>query len=196
MAKKDASKKRAPQANDSAKTPTKAAKRPAKAAKRRRNSPAPEKADSVSKPAKRRSAGRPPFKPTAEQRKNVETLAGLGLKRDEICLLVENPTTRAPIDEKTLRRHFRRELDRGAPKMGAKIAESIARKALGDGPQSVTAAIWFSKCRMGWRERVAVDVDVRSGVLVSPPNRSPEEWIAEAASRAATSREPGVEDDD
>lgn len=140
--------------------------------------------------------GKPLFKPTDEQRKHVETLAGLGLRHDEIRLLVENPTTGKAIDADTLARHFSIELARGGPKLAAQIAQSIARKALGDGNQAVTAAIWFSKCRMGWKERVAVDVDIKSGVLISPAGMSPEDWIKAAALRAIGKTEPGAEDGD
>jgi hypothetical protein len=138
--------------------------------------------------------GRPPFKPTDEQRTNVETLAGFGLKHDEIRQLVTNPTTGNPIDADTLARHFSAELARGGPKAAANIAKSLYLKAIGDGNQAVTAAIWYSKCRMGWRERVAVDVDVKSGVLLIPASASAEEWIKAAAARAVGKLEPGTED--
>lgn len=161
---------------------------------RARKKAAAKRAPAVSR-AKKTKGGRPPFVPTAEQRKNVETLAGLGLRHEEICLLVENPTTGHGIDDETLRRHFSVELARGGPKLAAQVAQSIARKALGDGNQAVTAAIWFSKCRMGWKERVHVDVDVKSGVLVTPGTMSPEEWIKAAAAAAVGKTEPGAEED-
>ena len=47
------------------------------------------------------------------------------------------------IDAKTLRKHYREELDTGQIKATVKVAESLFRKALGDGSQSVTAAIFF-----------------------------------------------------
>jgi len=136
--------------------------------------------------------GRPPFRPTDDDRQHVETLAGFGLRREEICLLVRHPKTGAPITEKTLRRHFAHELAVGAPKMGAKVADSLVKRALDmSHPQGATCAIWYSKCRMGWKERVAVDVDVKSGVLIPPASMTPDEWIAAAALRAAKAKEPG-----
>jgi hypothetical protein len=57
-----------------------------------------------------------------------------------------------PIDPKTLRKHYREELDTGHVKANTKIAESLYRKALGDGAQSVTAAIFWLKTRAGWKE--------------------------------------------
>ena len=56
------------------------------------------------------------------------------------------------IDPKTLRKHYRDELDTGQIKATAKVAESLFRKATGDGSQSVTAAIFWLKTRGGWRE--------------------------------------------
>jgi hypothetical protein len=56
------------------------------------------------------------------------------------------------IDPKTLRKHYRDELDNGQIKATAKVAESLFRKATGEGPQSVTAAIFWLKTKGGWRE--------------------------------------------
>ena len=56
------------------------------------------------------------------------------------------------IDPKTLRKHYRAELDVGAIKANSRIAESLYRKALGDGAQSVTAAIFWLKTRAHWKE--------------------------------------------
>jgi hypothetical protein len=56
------------------------------------------------------------------------------------------------IDAKTLRKHYREELDTGQIKATAKVAESLFRKATSDGSQSVTAAIFWLKTRGGWRE--------------------------------------------
>jgi len=56
------------------------------------------------------------------------------------------------IDAKTLRKHYREELDTGQTKATAKVAESLFRKATTEGPQSVTAAIFWLKTRAGWKE--------------------------------------------
>ncbi len=56
------------------------------------------------------------------------------------------------IDPKTLRKHYRHELDNGQVKATAKVAESLFRKATGEAPQSVTAAIFWLKTKGGWRE--------------------------------------------
>ena len=44
---------------------------------------------------------------------------------------------------KTLRKHYRDELDTGQVKASARVAASLFRKAVGDGPQSV---FWARPC--------------------------------------------------
>jgi len=72
-------------------------------------------------------------------------MAGYGVPELSIARVVG-------IDAKTLRKHYRDELDTGQIKATAKVAESLFRKATGDGSQSVTAAIFWLKTRGGWRE--------------------------------------------
>lgn len=152
-------------------------------------------AKSISRANKRkRGPGKPKFEPTVADRQNVETLAGLGIRTDDIKYLVINPQTGKHIAQDTLLRHFSDELASGRPKAHAIIAQTLFNKAKGDGHQSVAAAIWFSKTQMGWREKVAVEVEAKSGVLVAPMSVSPEQWIAATAARAIGKLEPGAEE--
>jgi hypothetical protein len=89
--------------------------------------------------------GRRAHKPDALHRRQVEAMAGYGVPEIAIARVVG-------IDAKTLRKHYREELDTGQIKATAKVAESLFRKATGDGAQSVTAAIFWLKTRGGWRE--------------------------------------------
>lgn len=84
-------------------------------------------------------------------------MAGYGVPEDAIARVLG-------IDPKTLRKHYRDELDTGQIKATAKVAESLFRKATTDGAQSVTAAIFWLKTRGGWRETPQshqVDLGVR-----------------------------------
>jgi len=84
------------------------------------------------------------FKPIDAERKLVEQMCAVGIPQESICLVI-----RDGIDDKTLRKHFRRELDTAAVKANAKIGGTLFNKAInGD----TTAAIWWSKTRMGWKE--------------------------------------------
>ncbi len=89
--------------------------------------------------------GRRAHKPDPPSRRQVEAMAGYGIPEKDIACVLE-------IDPKTLRRHYRRELDKGHIKATAKVSESLYRKATGDGAQSVTAAIFWLKTRAGWKE--------------------------------------------
>jgi hypothetical protein len=89
--------------------------------------------------------GRRSHKPDPFHRRQVEAMAGYGVPELSIARVVG-------IDPKTLRKHYREELDTGQIKATAKVAESLFRKATGDGSQSVTAAIFWLKTRGGWRE--------------------------------------------
>ena len=89
--------------------------------------------------------GRPAHLPDVANRRQVEALAGLGVPELEIAGLLG-------IDPKTLRRHYRQELDQGHTKANVKVAENLFRKACGDGRESVIAAIFWLKTRARWKE--------------------------------------------
>ena len=89
--------------------------------------------------------GRRAHKPDPTSRRQVEAMAAYGVPETDIARVIG-------IDPKTLRKHYRDELDVGAIKANSRIAESLYRKALGDGAQSVTAAIFWLKTRARWKE--------------------------------------------
>ena len=89
--------------------------------------------------------GRRSHRPDERGRRQVEALAGYGVPEHSIARVVG-------IDPKTLRKHYRDELDLGSTKATAKVAEFLFRKATTEGPQCVTAAIFWMKTRGGWRE--------------------------------------------
>ena len=89
--------------------------------------------------------GRRAHRPDERGRRQVEALAAYGVPETDIARVVG-------IDPKTLRKHYRDELDLGATKATAKVAEFLFRKATTEGPQCVTAAIFWMKTRGGWRE--------------------------------------------
>lgn len=71
----------------------------------------------------------------------------------EIARQVINPDTGKPIDEKTLARAFRADLDQGKAKASALVAQSLFKKATqGSGPGAVTAAIFWLKTQARWKE--------------------------------------------
>ena len=92
----------------------------------------------------REGAGRKAFEPTAAERKQVEAMSGYGLPIEQIAVLV-----RDGIDTDTLRKHFAQELISGKAKANAQVGKTLFQKVMaGD----TTAAIWWSKTQMRWKE--------------------------------------------
>ena len=96
-----------------------------------------------------RRAPTPVFEPSEEQRRLVRAMAGFGMPQ-------ENIATPLAIDPKTLRKHFRQELNRGAIQANVKVAQSLFQMAT-EG-RNVAAAIFWMKSRAGWRERHDIHV--------------------------------------
>tara|TARA_R110000868_G_scaffold408157_1_gene690553 strand:- start:44 stop:370 length:327 start_codon:yes stop_codon:yes gene_type:complete len=81
-------------------------------------------------------------KPTKEFRATVESTSGLGLPHEQIAMLIG-------VDDKTLRKHYRHELDMGKAKANGQIAKTLYSKAIaGD----TTSLIWWTKTQMKWAE--------------------------------------------
>jgi len=93
-----------------------------------------------------------PYCATEEQRRLVKAMAGYGVPHEGIAVMLE-------IDPKTLRRHYRRELDRGSVEATAKVAQSLFQMATVD--KNVAAAIFWMKARAGWREKHEVQLTTR-----------------------------------
>jgi hypothetical protein len=94
-------------------------------------------------------AGKPKFNPTEAHRRQVETLAGLGIIKEDIALLIINPNTNEHIAKATLEKYFQVELKAGHVKANSAIAQSLYKQAT---EGNVTAGIWWTKARMGWKE--------------------------------------------
>ena len=91
--------------------------------------------------------------PTQETRKLVESTSGLGLPHESIAVLVG-------IDDKTLRKYYRDDLDRGKALAHSNIAKTLYQKATaGD----TTSLIWWTKSQMRWSETVKQEVTGADG---------------------------------
>jgi hypothetical protein len=75
----------------------------------------------------------------------VEALAGFGMSAADIAHVLT-------IDEERLASSHSAAIESGRIKANAKVAESLFRKATGEGRESVTAAIFWLKTRARWRE--------------------------------------------
>ena len=85
--------------------------------------------------------GRKTFVPTSEQGNSVKVLAGLRIPQEQICQLVINPQTGKPLDEKSLRRHFKREIAAGEIELYARVGNFIVANILGVASPAGTVAI-------------------------------------------------------
>jgi hypothetical protein len=86
--------------------------------------------------------GRRSHQPDPAQRRQVEALAAYGIPAEDISRVVG-------VDPKTLRKHYRDELDLGETKANAQVAGFLFNSAKGG---NVTAQIFWLKTRARWRE--------------------------------------------
>ena len=80
--------------------------------------------------------------PDPAQRRQVEAMAAYGIPADDISRVVA-------IDPKTLRKHYRDELDLGTAKANAQVAGFLFNSARNG---NVTAQKFWLKTRAGWKE--------------------------------------------
>lgn len=104
--------------------------------------------------------GRRAHSPDPVTRRQVEAMAGYGVPETDIATVLA-------IDPKTLRRHYRVELDTGHIKANTKVAENLYRKATGDGREAVVAAIFWLKTRARWKETTVNEVNVTSDPIAA-----------------------------
>lgn len=88
--------------------------------------------------------GQPPFEPTDDERKTVELMVAVGIPHEGIARCI-----RDGIDDKTLRKHFREELDTAVHKANAKVGGAMFNKAIGG---DVGAQKYWMGSRAGWKE--------------------------------------------
>jgi hypothetical protein len=99
---------------------------------------------------------RPQLNPTVEQRAIVKSMAAMGVPHEDIARKIG---VRSP---KTIRKHFREELDLGATEANYKVAQTLFRMATsGEHP---SATIFWAKTRNRFRE-----YPVNSGAPIEPP---------------------------
>jgi hypothetical protein len=99
------------------------------------------------------------FRPTEEERKRVQALAGYGVPHENIAALIGEDG----IDADTLKKHFRKELAQGKAKANARVGQTLFQKATGG---DTTAAIWWSKTQMGWKDTQAHEISGPDGSAV------------------------------
>jgi len=92
---------------------------------------------------KKKPLGRPSWIPTEEQQRQVEELAGLGLRDNDIALIIG-------VSERTIKNKCRELLDSGRAKALEKVSRT-AHQMAASGKWPVMT-IFYLKVRGGWRE--------------------------------------------
>lgn len=93
---------------------------------------------------RREGAGKPAFVPTDEERKQVESYAGMGSSQEDIASLIRNG-----IDRETLVKYFKKDIARGKAKANLKMNDACYQHGLAG---NATLIIWWEKTRCGIRE--------------------------------------------
>jgi len=88
---------------------------------------------------------RPRLKPNTDQRRLVKSMAAMGIPHSDIARKIG---VRSP---KTLRKHFREELDLGIVEANYKVAQTLFQLATGG--EEVAATIFWAKTRNRFREQ-------------------------------------------
>jgi len=104
---------------------------------------------------------RPPHAPSKESRQLVQLHATIGTQQSVIASILG-------IDPKTLRMHYREELDHAMAQANATIGGALFNKAKGG---DTTAMIFWMKTRAGWRERQEIDHTSSDGSMTPAPTQ-------------------------
>ena len=91
-----------------------------------------------------------PHIPDAQSRATVESLSGYGVPQQDIARILR-------ISLPTLHKHYRDDLDLGMAKANASVGQTLHQLAVRG---NVAAAIFWAKTRMGWSEKVRVDISL------------------------------------
>lgn len=142
-----------------------------------------------------RRAGEPTFEPTEDQRRYVAKLTAFGASHVEIASCIINPYHQAPIDTKTLKKHFAEELKFGLFQANMAVSESLYKLATGrrkiplktknkdgevefktvevEADADMSAILWWEKSRRGLKEGVVLETpDLRDANKATQINQT------------------------
>ena len=103
---------------------------------------------------------KPPHAPTDATRETVQLHTTVGTTQADIARVLD-------IDEKTLRKYYRDELDLAKAEANATIGGALFKRAKsGD----TTAMIFWMKTQAGWRERTDINHTSEDGSMTPQPS--------------------------
>lgn len=114
--------------------------------------------------------GQPEFIPNSGDIAWVVKAAAVGLPQEIIRLQIFNPDTGKPIDSKTLRKHFRLQLDTGLAQMGWKLLTTAFEVATDAGHnQCVQMNKFLCQTRLGLKETTVTEIVGEGGAAMGIP---------------------------
>lgn len=106
---------------------------------------------------KKKSAGRPRYQPTEESRRMVETLAGYGVPQTEIARVIGTSVD-------MITEHYYDDYLNGRARAHATIAKFLFTQA----QKNLTAAIFWAKAQMQWKDHQHVELTGKDGKDIIP----------------------------
>lgn len=122
-------------------------------------------------------------KASEETRAKVEVLSSFGVPQPEIAKYLG-------VAEKTLRHHYRQELDTAQITTNMNVARSLYNQAV---QGNTTAAIFWLKTRAGWRETLHVDSTSSDGSM-TPNTIDPSKLSDTALEELVNARNPEADE--
>ena len=83
--------------------------------------------------------------PTPEQREIVQSMVGCGFPEEQVAKVLRTSV-------ETLHKYYPYELEVGHILANHQVARSLFEKATSDHPGAITAAIFWCKTKLGWKE--------------------------------------------
>lgn len=102
-----------------------------------------------------------PHEPDDKTRATVEAMSSYGIPHEDIAKVIG-------IDDKTLRKYYRYELDVATAKANAQVAQRLYKKCMAD---DTTSIIFWLKTRARWAETQKIEQQAldRNGNPTDPP---------------------------
>jgi hypothetical protein len=129
---------------------------------------------------------RKPHDPSHESRQLVQLHATIGTPQEVIADILG-------IDPKTLRKHYRQELDQSTAKANAQIGGALFNKAKGG---DTAAMIFWMKTRAGWREKQEIDHTSSDGTMTPKPALDTSKLSTEAMAEIMRASDAARSNDD
>lgn len=83
----------------------------------------------------------------------VELATGIGIPQHDMVTAILSPTSKRPISEVTLRKHFKDEIRTGTVKFKMKVGVNLLKLS----ERNASAAIFLGKVRLGMKETVKIE---------------------------------------